>query len=423
MLAPVTPADEEERLEELRSLRLLDTPPEERFDRITRLASTLYEVPIAYIALVDADRQWFKSSCGLSATSTDRSVSFCGHSILSDEPLIISDALEDERFHDNPLVTGPPGIRFYVGHPLRGPGGRNIGTLCLADTRARPGSAVDLEVLRELAGIAEDELCMADLIETQRELLEVKNALLNTQRRLDGELRSAAEYVESLLPDDVERPRLRITSSFVPSSELGGDFIGSVALGNDRVAVFLLDVTGHGIAASLLAVSISHAIREHLREPGIASDPGRLLTRVNAAFPMEDNANRFAAAWLGVFDEATREVTYACAGHHPAIVVGASGRRRLEESDLPIGVVEDTKYVSVRAQLSQNDRLFLFSDGVFEVMLPSGVQLGMDAFETLIEDAAMTASTPVDAIIESVRQLGGSDSFSDDATVLEVVLR
>ena len=423
MIAPSKPADEAARLEELRSLRLLDTPPEERFDRITRLASRLFDLPIAYIALIDADRQWFKSSCGLSATSTDRSISFCGHTILQDEPLVIPDAREDERFHDNPLVTEPPGIRFYAGHPLRGPGGRNIGTLCLADTQPRPRTTIDTEIFRELAGSTEDELCMADLIETQRELLEVKDALLHTQQRLDGELRSAAEYVESLLPDDVDRPRLRITSSFVPSSELGGDFIGSVALGDDRVAVFLLDVTGHGIAASLLAVSISHAIREHLREPDLAADPGQLLSRVNAAFRMQDNANRFATAWLGVFDEHSREVTYACAGHHPAIVVGPEGRRRLDKSDLPIGIVDDTEYVSVRAQLSKNDRLYLFSDGVFEVMLPSGGQLGLKGFETLIADAAQSAGTPVEAIIESVRRVGGTDQFSDDATVLEVVVR
>ncbi|MEM9083994.1 MAG: GAF domain-containing SpoIIE family protein phosphatase [Planctomycetota bacterium] len=423
MIAPPKPVDEAARLEELRSLRLLDTEPEERFDRITRFASRLFDVPIAYIALLDADRQWFKSSCGLSATSTERSISFCGYTILQDEPLIISDTRKDERFHDNPLVTQPPGIRFYAGHPLRGPGGRNIGTLCLADTESRSASSLDRDVFQELAGIAEDELCMADLIETQRELLDVKDALLHSQRRLDGELRSAAEYVESLLPDDVDRPRLRITSSFVPSSELGGDFIGSVALGNDRVAVFLLDVTGHGIAASLLAVSISHAIRDQLQEPDLAEDPGPLLSRVNAAFRMQDNANRFATVWLGVFNEVTREVKYACAGHHPAIVVGDSGRRRLDESDLPIGIVDDTQYVSVRAQLSKNDRLYLFSDGVFEVKLPSGGQLGFQAFERLVEDAAKTAGTPVEAIMDSVRRMGVTDQFSDDATVLEVVLR
>ncbi|MEO1511288.1 MAG: PP2C family protein-serine/threonine phosphatase [Planctomycetota bacterium] len=118
-----------------------------------------------------------------------------------------------------------------------------------------------------------------------------------------------------------------------------------------------------------------------------------------------------------------REVMNARAGHHPAIVVGPEGRRRLDESDLPIGIVDDTEYVSVCAQLEQNDSLFLFSDGVFEVMLPSGRQLGLDGFETLIEDSAQTAEAPVDAIIESVRRMGGRDHFSDDATVLGVVLR
>ena len=119
MLEPPLPPDEAMRLAALRSLNILDTPAEERFDRITRLAQRLFDVPIALVSLVDTNRQWFKSCQGLDASETPRSISFCGHAILEDGPLIIEDATKDQRFADNPLVTGPPDIRFYTGQPLK----------------------------------------------------------------------------------------------------------------------------------------------------------------------------------------------------------------------------------------------------------------------------------------------------------------
>lgn len=115
MLEPPIPPDEQQRLAVLRSLHILDTPPEERFDRITRTAQRLFNVPIALISLIDAHRQWFKSCQGLPVSETPRGISFCGHAILADTPLIIPDALLDPRFADNPLVTGEPRIRFYAG--------------------------------------------------------------------------------------------------------------------------------------------------------------------------------------------------------------------------------------------------------------------------------------------------------------------
>ena len=123
------PADEAARLDTLHSLSILDTPPEERFDRLTRLARRLFDVPIALVSLVDDDRQWFKSHAGLDVTQTSRDVSFCAHALLEGNTMVIQDALNDNRFHDNPLVTGTPGIRFYAGRPLTAPNGAPIGTL------------------------------------------------------------------------------------------------------------------------------------------------------------------------------------------------------------------------------------------------------------------------------------------------------
>ncbi len=117
----ITILNEEERIKSLHSLNILDTPPDEKFDRITRTAQIILDVPIALISLVDVNRQWFKSCTGLSATETPRSVSFCSHAILNEDVFVIEDAKKDSRFSDNSLVTGNPFIRFYAGKPIRGP--------------------------------------------------------------------------------------------------------------------------------------------------------------------------------------------------------------------------------------------------------------------------------------------------------------
>ena len=193
MLAAPLPADDAARVAALRSINVLDTPPEERFDRLTRLAKRLFGVPIALVSLVDADRQWFKSCIGLNVSETSRDVSFCGHAILRDDILMIPDALLDERFHDNPLVTDEPHIRFYAGCPLQVPGGSKLGTLCLLDVKARELDDEERELLRDLARMAEQELAAVQMA-TMDELTQLSNRrgfealaqhALNVCKRLD----------------------------------------------------------------------------------------------------------------------------------------------------------------------------------------------------------------------------------------------
>jgi PAS domain S-box-containing protein len=162
MIEPAVPSNETMRIAALYSLNILDTPAEERFDRITRLAQKMFDVPIAVVSLVDTNRQWFKSCQGLDASETPRSVSFCGHAILENKALIISNALDDIRFADNPLVTGPPNIRFYAGQPLKGVDGSRLGTLCIIDSKPHQLSQSDLLSLRDLAIMVENELNVAD---------------------------------------------------------------------------------------------------------------------------------------------------------------------------------------------------------------------------------------------------------------------
>jgi phosphoribosyl 1,2-cyclic phosphodiesterase/DNA-binding response OmpR family regulator len=152
------PIDEDRRIASLHELKILDTDPEERFDRITRLAAALFDVPMAFISLIDENRQWFKSCLGSTAKETPRDVAFCAHVVYGREPIIVPDALQDVRFADNPLVISEPRIRFYAGYPLILEDGSCIGTLCLIDTRPRSIEGQDLERLHDLADIALQEI-------------------------------------------------------------------------------------------------------------------------------------------------------------------------------------------------------------------------------------------------------------------------
>lgn len=158
MPAAPHPRNEGERVHNLRALGILDTDPEERFDRLTRLARRLFDVPTALISLVDSDRQWFKSRVGLEAQQTPRDQSFCAHAILDDVILIVPDATRDERFRTNPLVTHSPEIRFYAGCPVKGPDGSPLGTICVIGHEPREFAEEDEVVLRDLAEMVEREL-------------------------------------------------------------------------------------------------------------------------------------------------------------------------------------------------------------------------------------------------------------------------
>lgn len=158
MKKPEQPQDEAARVVALHNLKLLDTEPDERFDRLTRMAKRMFQTPIALVSLVDTERQWFKSCFGLTVSETPRDISFCGHAILNDDTFLVSDAKQDERFADNPLVVGDPSIGFYAGAPIRTAEGYKIGTLCVIDHVAREFDHEDAELLEDLARMVEKEI-------------------------------------------------------------------------------------------------------------------------------------------------------------------------------------------------------------------------------------------------------------------------
>lgn len=196
MLTPPVPADEVDRLRELRALGILDTGAEERFDRITRMAARLFRVPISLVSLVDADRQWFKSRYGLDATESPRAISFCAHTLPTGKPLVVEDARRDERFADNPAVADDPNVRFYAGVPIEGPGGHRLGTFCVVDTKPRAFSEDELEVLQDLAAIVQSEIHDSDARAAREEArrraaeLAARERELELLKRLDDERRA-----------------------------------------------------------------------------------------------------------------------------------------------------------------------------------------------------------------------------------------
>jgi adenylate cyclase len=169
---------EQKRLESLDSLKIMDTMPEESYDRLVQLAVELLSMPICYIAFLDKKRQWFKSRHGLEAEQTPRNIAFCNETIKKSEPLIIEDTHLDKRFSMSPLVQESPFIRFYAGIPLTSPDGYNVGTFCLADTSPKELEPKQLDLLLKLAGIAKDELSLRHsnrLLNKTKKQLELRN--------------------------------------------------------------------------------------------------------------------------------------------------------------------------------------------------------------------------------------------------------
>lgn len=158
MKSAPNPENESDRLQKLLDYQILDTEPEKAFDRITRIVAETINVPISLVSLVDADRQWFKSRYGLNAEQTPREIAFCSHAILGEETLVVEDTHLDDRFADNPLVTGDPSIRFYAGTPLITPDGYKLGTLCAIGPVPRKISGEHIQLIEDLASLVVDEI-------------------------------------------------------------------------------------------------------------------------------------------------------------------------------------------------------------------------------------------------------------------------
>lgn len=423
-LTPV-PSNEDERLAALRQLHLLDTSPEERFDRLVRMAAHVFDVPMAYVSLVDANRQWFKSKCGLTASETPRDISFCAHAIMDDQPLVIPDAYEDERFASSPLVRGAPFIRFYAGYPMAVGGEHRVGTFCVADHQPRDFSAHDLALLKDLSAIVERELSMLNLIGMQQELLTTKNQLLKSQEQLGHDIADAAEYLQSLLPSRLEGP---VTADwrYRPSAQLGGDGLGYRWLDEHSLIVYLLDVSGHGVGPALLSASLLNLLTAGSLAGADWRDPTSVLTALNTAFPMETQGFRYFTMWYGVYDVSKRELRYANGGHPPPVLATPAGNgrvtmQRLTHGQMVIGASADTHYTTEACAVPGGSSLFVFSDGAYEFGSCGPEDFGLCDLIDVLEQQVRPNALALDGVMDRLKSFNGGDEFTDDLSLLQLL--
>ncbi|MFM7135458.1 MAG: SpoIIE family protein phosphatase [Planctomycetota bacterium] len=249
-------------------------------------------------------------------------------------------------------------------------------------------------------------------------------ALQKSREVLAHDLATAAHYVRSILPPTVTAGAIRADWRFIPSASLGGDAFGYHDLDPDHFAVYLLDVCGHGVGAALLSVSALNAIRSEALPQTDFHDPAAVLSALNRAFPMERHNEMFFTAWYGVFDRAARRLRWAGGGHPPALLVGPDGGRQLLDSEGPlIGAVEGLEFPAGDVAVPEESRLFVYSDGAFEISRPDGSMWPFPDFVATLADGVQGGGPPIDALLGRIRDLSGQADFHDDFSMLELVFR
>ncbi|MFZ5811739.1 MAG: SpoIIE family protein phosphatase [Thermodesulfobacteriota bacterium] len=247
---------------------------------------------------------------------------------------------------------------------------------------------------------------------------EAYRALEESQKALADELARAAEYVISLLPPPVAEGDIRTEWSFVPSAQLGGDAFGYHALDQDHFALYLLDVCNHGVGPALLSVQALNVLRNQML-PGVDyRDPSQVLAALNDAFPMERHNNLYFTLWYGVYDRRSRVMRFGNAGHPPALLLTPDGRAvDLIERNLMIGAMPDIAFKSDSRLIEPGSRLFLFSDGVYEVAAPGGEYWQYVEFREYM--ASLPATDEIEALLAHVRRMGHREVLADDFSMVK----
>jgi len=419
------PVLESERMDALRSLDLLDTPAEDRFDRITRLAAQFFQAPIAYVALIDSDRQWFKSSYGLCQTQTSRSISFCQYTIHRNEPFIIPDTHLHPMGRNHPLVIGEPYVRFYAGIPLAGPGGKKIGTFCLVDTQPRTFDEEDVTRLMAFAAIVEREVNLGQIIQTQNELLETRQQLVDTQEKLNREFADAAKYVRLMLPPPLHGEEI-VDWEFHPSTHLGGDGLGYRRINDDLLAIYVLDVTGHGLGSALLAVTALELLRSRAAQMDF-SKPAQVVDRLNRTFQMKDHAGKFFSVWYGVYSRSARQITYANAGHPPALLVTRNKDKteliKTQPGGPVLGIMPEIDAPETTVDFTSASELYLFTDGLYELTDPKGGRGSYDEFLAYLETQVHQGKPTWDTMLQWLDRARDKQAIDDDVSLLRFAVK
>lgn len=239
-------------------------------------------------------------------------------------------------------------------------------------------------------------------------------------RELDADLDKAKQYVRSLLPQPLQHGRVLTNWVLQPSARLGGDMFGYHFLDERRFAIYLLDVTGHGINAAMHAVSVMNVLRQPASQTGVdGGDPAAMAAHLNTMFPMERHNGMLLSLWYGVFDLDAHSVAFTSAGHHAAYIVGADRQAAvaLDVSNVLIGMIPGYAYKSGTAAFAPGSSLYLFSDGVFEIEASGGRSWGMGEFVSLLTAPAVPGKLESQRILQAVKALTGRQAFEDDFTL------
>jgi hypothetical protein len=316
-----------------------DWPPEERFDRLTRLAVKVFDVTAAMIAVVDTDRTVCVSRAGV--PMTDNCDLLCRRTVADEALLVVGDAGLDHRFAGRTEAQGESGVRFFAGAPLADADGLVVGVFCVCDSRARSLGAREIEVLLELAGWAQEEVVGSP------------------------DTRRAREVQQKLLPREVpEFAGYDLAALCLPAQTVGGDFYDYRVLG--QVFEFCLaDVMGKGTGAAILTATVRAAMRTASRR----GSPASVLTEVNHAILRDLEATgSLVTGFAAYIDGPSGLLNYVDAGHGLTVVVGEDAQVRwLESSDLPMGVQTGSVWAEQRVMLAPGDTLLCFSDGLLDL--------------------------------------------------------
>jgi sigma-B regulation protein RsbU (phosphoserine phosphatase) len=422
----VDPDQEAQRIASLRSLNLIETPAEDRFDRVTRLAADFFKVPMAYVAFIDADRQWFKSSYGLCPSETSRHLSLCQYTIHRNEPLIITDTQLHPIAKTHPMVINDPKLRFYAGIPLSGPQGQKIGTFVLLDTEPRDFSEEHLSRLTAFAAIVEREINLAGLIQTQHELLSARALLLETQAKLKSEFEDAAKYVRRMLPPPISG-RECLDWEFHPSTHLGGDGLGYRRINADQLAFYVLDVTGHGLGSALLAVTALELLRARTVRDMDFAHPAQVMERLNRTFQMKDHGGKFFSVWYGVYSRTRHQVTYANAGHPPALLLTPGENGPVLTRTLPggpaLGVMPEVQIPETTVDFPPHSEICLFTDGLYETRNPEKEHGSYDDFLAYLQTQLQAGKPLYGSMLSWFENARDRQFIDDDVSLLRLLVK
>lgn len=255
---------------------------------------------------------------------------------------------------------------------------------------------------------------------------EAYEKLQESQRILNAELMEAAAYVKSLLPEPIvaDKSALKTAWRFIPSTQLGGDAFGYHWLDSTHFALYLLDVCGHGVGAAVLSISIMNVLRAQTLPNTDFYNPAAVLGTLNEAFPMEQNNNMFFTMWYGVYHTTSRELVYSSGGHPPAILFTGPTReqaavKELKTAGLVIGGMSGATFTSATCPVEAYGKLFLFSDGVYEIEKPDGSTYTLQEFIQVLGQPPLTGREEIERIQVFAQELNGPGAFADDFSLVE----